>query len=216
MPASAILARAARYLLPEGLQTLGRWITGEELVPAWMDQAWLESAGVTARQPQRVSAGRVLTGDLVDSLGDRILPSLLRYQDRNSMTHSVESRVPFLTTDLADFTLGLPEEFLISPKGETKSVFRRAMRDLVPDAILNRRDKIGFITPQDNWLRNTGGWLAQVLASDTARSIPIFARAPFARSIEVALGGTKPLAPEVWRWANLIRWVETFEVNFAK
>jgi asparagine synthase (glutamine-hydrolysing) len=64
------------------------------------------------------------------------------------MRWSVESRVPFLTTGLAEFVFGLPEEHLIGPDGETKRVLRRAMRGIVPDAIVSRRDKIGFEVPE--------------------------------------------------------------------
>jgi asparagine synthase (glutamine-hydrolysing) len=80
------------------------------------------------------------------------LLGLLRYADRNSMRWSVESRFPFLTTDVAEFALSLPEQFLLGPNGETKRVFRAAMRGIVPDAILNRRDKVGFKTPEHRWM----------------------------------------------------------------
>ena len=69
---------------------------------------------------------------------------MLRHGDRNSMYWSIESRVPFLTIDLAEFVLSLPESYLVSRDGETKYIFREAMRGIVPDEILNRRDKIGF------------------------------------------------------------------------
>lgn len=80
------------------------------------------------------------------------LPALLRHADRNSMRFSIESRVPFLTTEMAEFLLSVPEPFLVSPQGETKSIFRAAMRGIVPDDILDRRDKIGFATPEKDWL----------------------------------------------------------------
>ena len=60
------------------------------------------------------------------------LPSLLRYEDRNSMAHYIESRVPFLTPDFAEFVLRLPEEHILANDGTTKSVFRAAMRGIVP------------------------------------------------------------------------------------
>jgi asparagine synthase (glutamine-hydrolysing) len=70
------------------------------------------------------------------------------------MYFSVESRVPFLTTNFASLMLSLPEAYLLSDSGETKSVFRAAMRGIVPDEILDRRDKIGFETKDKAWLRN--------------------------------------------------------------
>src|SRR5205807_3214015 len=93
---------------------------------------------------------RSLRHHLEETLVETSLPMLLRYEDRNSMAFSIESRVPFLTMPLVDFLLRLPEEHLIGRDGTTKNVFRQAMRGLVPDTILDRRDKIGFQTPEQH------------------------------------------------------------------
>lgn len=95
---------------------------------------------------------RRLVQQLRDALTGNGLASLLRHGDRNSMRWSIESRVPFLTTEMAEFILSLPESYLLSTKGETKSIFRYAMRGIVPDEILDRRDKLGFQTPEKDWL----------------------------------------------------------------
>lgn len=89
---------------------------------------------------------------LVEAVQTSSLPALLRYEDRNSMAHSVESRVPFLTTHFAELVLGLPPQYLVSSSGMTKHVFRSAMRGLVPDQVLDRRDKIGFAPTETLWL----------------------------------------------------------------
>ncbi len=77
-----------------------------------------------------------------------MLPHLLRYEDRNSMAHSIEARVPFLDYRLVDFLFTLPDEWKI--KGlETKYVLRKAMRDILPEPISSRKDKIGFKAASD-------------------------------------------------------------------
>src|SRR5690606_25204602 len=96
--------------------------------------------------------GRRVVERMAHSLQHRFLPGYLREGDRNSMHFSVESRLPFLTLPMAQLLLSLPEEYLISPQGQTKHVFRAAMRGIIPDEILDRRDKIGFETPEFNWL----------------------------------------------------------------
>jgi asparagine synthase (glutamine-hydrolysing) len=96
---------------------------------------------------------RALVSELRRALTKRGLGELLRYADRNSMRWSIENRLPFLTTDLAEFVLQLPEHLLVSQKGITKNVFREAMKGIVPDSILNRKDKIGFETPELEWLQ---------------------------------------------------------------
>jgi asparagine synthase (glutamine-hydrolysing) len=211
---SGTLLRAMRFLLPTVLQGPARALIGEGLVPKWMNGAWFTRHGVHIQAPQKPVSGDVLRHELLESLTDRILPSLLRYEDRNSMAHSVESRVPFLTTKLVDFLYSLPEDFLISDRGETKSVFRAAMRGLTPDAILDRRDKIGFAAPEEMWLGQAGQWLDDVLSSDIITKIPAFDAAGIALEIEAVKAGKKRLTGDVWRWLNLVRWAEINEVIF--
>lgn len=86
------------------------------------------------------------------------VPSLLRYEDRNSMAFSIESRVPFLDHRIVEFLCSLPTEYKLN-KGRTKEILRRSMRGTVPDAILDRRDKVGFVTPQQVWMRDRLGVL---------------------------------------------------------
>lgn len=82
------------------------------------------------------------------------VPSLLRYEDRNSMAWSIESRVPFLDYRLVEWLVSLPAEIKMNA-GRTKALMRRALRGIVPDAILDRRDKMGFVTAQEVWMRTT-------------------------------------------------------------
>ena len=71
------------------------------------------------------------------------LPQLLRYEDHNAMNNSIESRVPFLDHRLVEFLFTLPEEWKLS-KGMTKYIFRTALKHIIPERILKRRDKVGF------------------------------------------------------------------------
>lgn len=83
------------------------------------------------------------------------LPALLRYEDRNSMAWSVESRTPFMDYRLVEFTTSLPEEYVYS-RGVRKAILRDAMKDIIPAAIAERRDKMGFVTPEELWLKGEG------------------------------------------------------------
>jgi asparagine synthase (glutamine-hydrolysing) len=208
------ILRAMRFLLPQSLQGPARRLIGEGMVPGWMNPSWLDRNGVSPQAPHKPVSGDVLRHELAASLTDRVLPALLRYQDRNSMAHSVESRVPFLTTKLVEFIYSLPEEFLISDTGLTKAVFRSAAKGLMPDDILDRRDKIGFATPEETWLRDSGAWLNDVLSSDRMQSIPALNPDLIAREREAIRAGQRGITNEVWRWANLSRWAETFDVEF--
>jgi asparagine synthase (glutamine-hydrolysing) len=142
------------------------------------------------------------------------LPALLRYEDRNSMAHSIESRVPFLTPALAELAFSLPEDYLIARDGNTKAIFRQAMRGLVPDAILERKDKIGFATPEKEWLGTLQPWIETVLASDVARKMPVLDMATIRKEWEAMRQGKSHFDFRMWRWLNLIRWAEIFSVTF--
>jgi asparagine synthase (glutamine-hydrolysing) len=78
------------------------------------------------------------------------LPQLLRFEDRNSMRHSIEARLPFLDYRLVEFGVSLPTEFKIHD-GVQKAVLREAMVDSLPIQITSRRDKVGFAAPDARW-----------------------------------------------------------------
>jgi len=151
--------------------------------------------------------GRRLMAALRADLLDGDLAALLRHGDRNSMRFSVEGRVPFLDRALIEFCLALPEEYLVDRAATTKAVFRRAMRGLVPDRILDRRDKIGFEAPAGQWL---GGHLDQ-LAELVLDGPPIAILDLPAAGAAIAGGRLAPAT--VWRVVNLSRWVALLGVD---
>lgn len=83
------------------------------------------------------------------------LPRLLNGEDRNSMAHSIESRVPFTDYRLVDFVFSIPATYKIH-KGWTKWLLRLAINDLLPPEIVWRKDKLGFATPR--WMSKQGEW----------------------------------------------------------
>lgn len=187
-----------------------RQLAGSEMRPGWLDWRQLEERGVRLRFPRVLPddiPGRRLMAELAISVSRRGLPALLRHADRNSMRFSVESRVPFLTTRIADFLFTLPEEYLISAQGETKHIFRQAMRGIVPDVVLDRRDKIGFATPEQQWLKCLGEQARSWLCEDAG---PEFLRMPqMLGAYDRMLSGEIPFTWQAWRWINFCRWYLT-------
>ena len=108
----------------------------KEFAPNWLNLNYLKETGVKfndIKAPlKKINKGQRVKEALAYALTRRALPSLLRHGDRNSMAFSIESRVPFLSLPLVNFLLSLPEEYLISNDGETKFIFRKAMKDIVP------------------------------------------------------------------------------------
>jgi len=80
------------------------------------------------------------------------LPHLLHLGDAISMAHGVESRLPFLDHRIVEFTFALPFDMLLRGT-TTKYVLREALASDLPETIRRRRDKIGFETPIEDWLR---------------------------------------------------------------
>ena len=80
------------------------------------------------------------------------VPALTHYEDRNSMAHSLEIRHPFLDHRLVDFVVALAPEWKIR-NGWSKYVLRLSVPGL-PDGIRWRRDKQGFVTPEERWLKH--------------------------------------------------------------
>lgn len=175
---------------------------------------WFEKQGVPFEAAPRDLRPDFLRGELANSLLETSLPMLLRYEDRNSMAHSIESRVPFLTHQIIEFVFSLPESYLIGPDGESKRVFRKAMEGVVPDQILRRRDKIGFSTPERKWLTALKPWVDDILNSESAEEIPALnLKAVRSHWNELQSAG-RPFDFRVWRWLNVIRWSESFAVKF--
>lgn len=193
------------------LHSILRSLNGMQSVPAWIRQGPLAEAGVRLAYPEVHSAGSIegrrMMALLAQSLTERGLLGLLRHGDRNSMRFSVESRVPFLTTRLVDFMLSQPEDYLVSPQGETKALLRAAMRGIVPDVVLDRRDKIGFATPEKNWMLGMAETVRQWLADDTG--LPFLDQAAICEQFDQIIAGKRPYTWQVWRWINFIRWYKS-------
>ena len=129
------------------------------------------------------------------------------------MAFSIESRVPFLTPALATFLLSLPDEYLVAVDGTSKAVFRRAMRGIVPDKILDRRDKVGFPTPERDWLTAQQSFVRQVLTGATARRIGALNLNVLLPDWENTVQGFRQPDSHTWRCLNLILWAQKFSVT---
>lgn len=100
-----------------------------------------------------VARENTLNQSLYNATMKKGLQELLRYADRNSMAHSREVRVPFLSHELVDFLFTLPATFKMHD-GWTKWLMRQSFHQLLPAEICWRKDKIGYEPPQKNWLDN--------------------------------------------------------------
>jgi asparagine synthase (glutamine-hydrolysing) len=138
------------------------------------------------------------------------LPSLLHYEDRNSMAFSIESRVPFLDYRFVEYVAALPLDQKIR-HGITKTSLRHAIKGIVPESIRCRMDKMGFVTPEEVWMKEElRPFILQVLSSDTFRMRPYWDAGAVIRNYLAFLEGESPYSPEIWRIVNTELWLRKF------
>jgi len=195
----------AQQLLPGPTQPLLRLLINRQLVPAWINREWFSQRDVALSSLVAGDSSDCLKSTLRHTLETISLPHLLRYEDRNSMTFSIESRVPFLTTRLADFVLGLPEDYIISDDARTKNVFCAAIRGLVPDPVIDRTDKIGFETPEKQWMPWLREWASDVLDPAHLRGMPMFNGMALTQSVAGRMPGHS-----AWRCICFLKWCKRF------
>jgi asparagine synthase (glutamine-hydrolysing) len=152
-----------------------------------------------------------LERSLAEALTFSPLPSLLRFDDRNSMAFSIESRVPFLDYRLIEFCCALPAEQKIR-NGVTKFVLRQAMAGIIPEAVRQRHDKVGFSTPQDTWLREElAPWLREVFSAPDFRARPYLQPAELLKLVDRHVAGEDHSAV-LWRGLAVELWHRAFEI----
>ena len=209
-----VVLLALRRAVPAPLADWGRRVLGRSHRP-WINRAWCREHGVVPDRADHGRAGRErLREEQIQAVTRLSLPALLRYEDRNAMAYSVESRLPYLTPALAQFALALPADYLAGPDGKGKRVFREAMRGIVPDAILDRRDKIGFAVPIQTWLPLIPG-VVELL--ETAAVAPPINRQAILPALATVREGKTPSVRDsflLWRLVGLAAWARRFKVIF--
>jgi len=97
-----------------------------------------------------------------------LLPALLQVEDRVSMAHGLESRVPLLDHPIVEFAATIPSNIKFEA-GNMKLVFKNAIREWLPPVIMERQDKMGFPTPLVEWIRgDAGDFVRDVFTADCA------------------------------------------------
>lgn len=195
-------------ITPRFINTFARKVTGRRMVPKWFLIDKLQADAIKFEEPIYVSrgfnAGRSVVEQLKSSISKRGLVGLLRHADRNSMAFSLESRVPFLTMKQANFLLSLPEEYLVSHSGESKHILREALRGIVPDCILERKDKIGFATPEADWLKEQSGLIYKWLNESDYPNF-LCQKQVISYFDDFVLGENDDWK-HIWRLINFIKW----------
>jgi asparagine synthase (glutamine-hydrolysing) len=135
-----------------------------------------------------------------------LLPALLHVEDRTSMSVSLESRVPLLDHRIVELVGHMPPTIRFKG-GDTKRVFREAVRHLVPDVIFNRRDKMGFPVPLAEWFRGPlREFVCDILLSTRARQRGFYRMDGVQRLLEKE----QKFGRELWGLLSLELWFRAF------
>jgi asparagine synthase (glutamine-hydrolysing) len=138
------------------------------------------------------------------------LPALLHYEDRNSMAFSLESRVPYLDVRLVEYLASLPLDQKIR-NGVTKIALREAVRGIIPESIRCRMDKMGFVTPEEIWMRETlRPFVLAVLSADSFQKRSYWNADAVLKDYRAFLDGKSAYSPEVWRIVCTELWLRKF------
>jgi asparagine synthase (glutamine-hydrolysing) len=135
-----------------------------------------------------------------------LLPALLQVEDRVSMAHGLESRVPLLDHRVVELAATIPADIKFKD-GNLKHVFKRSVRSLVPDVIADRQDKMGFPVPLSEWFRGDArDFVLDILSSTNARNRALFDN----RKVVAGLEGETRFGRKTWGLLCLELWQQTF------
>ena len=183
---------------------LAPWRLREQLARRTRRPTWVRGTGEAEPRDVYGVPNDPLSAQIHRDLTLGLRP-LLRVADRNSMAHSVESRLPFLDYRLVEFGYSARPETKIRD-GVTKTMLREGLRDVLPREGRDRHDKIGFSTPEDTWFRGALLLLARdVLSSPSFQDRPWFDAARVRETLEAHVGGANR-ALELWRALNTELW----------
>ena len=138
------------------------------------------------------------------------LQDLLRYEDRNSMAFSIESRVPFLDHHLVELSIALKNDWKIH-NGWTKYILRKTAEPVLSKEVVWRKYKMGFLTPQKVWKEQSKKELTQFINEAT---IPDFLNKEYLLKLNNADLNDSSHLSEFWKIISFLKWAEVFKVTF--
>jgi asparagine synthase (glutamine-hydrolysing) len=135
-----------------------------------------------------------------------LLPALLQVEDRMSMAHGLESRVPLLDHPIVELAATIPSDIKFKD-GTMKHIFKEAARPFLPASILQRQDKMGFPTPLTEWMQGEAGdFIHDVFSSAAAQGRPLINN----REVLAGLDREPQFGRKIWGLLSLELWHQTF------
>src|SRR5258705_5880864 len=182
---------------------MGRLFRSEGLVQIARHDGW-PTEGLEWRDPDGDWLAAAQYEDIIRSLPLDILAKV----DRMTMAHSIEARPPLLDHKFVEFAATIPARFRLQG-GDTKHIFKKAMRGILPDSIIDRQ-KHGFAVPLARWFRNDLDTFARdVLLSPTCRERGIFDTRAVEHLFQLHARG-RDLDLQLWTMLSFELWCRRF------
>lgn len=143
------------------------------------------------------------------------LPRYLRWEDRNSMSNSIEARVPFLDHVLVECYLNIPDRFKLEQENP-KLLFKEAMIDYLPKEIYHRKDKKGFVTPEEVWVTQVDtDYFRKKLSESLDKLGNRVNKQEILQRFEGQVTQNIPFDYMYWRFIQFADWMRIFEMKFS-
>ena len=135
-----------------------------------------------------------------------LLPALLHVEDRVSMAHGLEARVPFLDHPLVEFAATMPSNVKFEA-GAMKHVLKKAMGRHLPRELAERRDKMGFPVPLKEWSAGPiREFVCDILATGAQKHRELVDYGQVLRTFEE----TGAFGRQLWGFLSLELWHQKF------
>jgi asparagine synthase (glutamine-hydrolysing) len=147
---------------------------------------------------------------LYEFISEVSLKSLLRYEDRNSMRFSIEARAPFSDDlDLIEYVFRIPSVYKIY-RGWSKYLLRAATKGVLPEEIRLRKDKIGFATPEYDWLNELKEEFRSYMTDDLKDFLDV---AKIRRDWDLLVKKQRQTGiTELWGFINFAVWKKIYDL----
>ncbi len=207
--------RNFKRLMPFGLfafMVMPNWLKNslwKGVVNKWINHNLLEQLCGRGSDPRWQGMGFDEAMKL--TLFSTAIPHLLRWEDKSAMRWSIESRVPFLDLHLVEnaLSVGMGQKL---QDGKTKVIFKEAVEDILPEMIKNRKDKIGFGTPVDEFFRKPKlvDYCKEIIYSDRFKHRPYWNWSKVEKMFTKHIQQKGNYGREIWKWLNVEVWLRIF------
>jgi len=141
-----------------------------------------------------------------------LLPALLQVEDRMSMAHGLESRVPLLDHPLVEFAATVPADMKFKG-GNMKHLLKQVFKEEIPAEILNRRDKMGFPVPLKEWFEgDLKEFVLDIFSTMAGKHRPFIN----ADAVLCNIGNEAKFSRKTWGLLSLELWHQQFHDQASK